>query len=86
MAVNLVIDGNFLMVDTTGENIPWNAAWVSIFFGTSSVFIKYNSEPDAQNAGLKNPLEIPLADFTYDGTPYITKAAIIGILKDKIGS
>jgi hypothetical protein len=83
---NLVIDGNFLMVDTAGENYPWNATWVSIFFGASSVFIKYNSEPDVQNAGLQNPFEIPMAAFTYGGVAYTTKTAIIGILKDKIGS
>ena len=82
---NLVIDGNFLMVDTAGENYAWNASWVSIFFGPNDVFIKYNSEPDVQDANLKNPFKIPLADFTYGGTPYVTKAAIIGILKDKIG-
>jgi len=85
MAVNLVIDGNFLMVDTTGTNTPWNAAWVSIFFGTDSVYIKYNSEPDVQNAGLTNPLKILFTDFQYDSVAYSTKADIIGVIKDKIG-
>jgi hypothetical protein len=83
---NLVIDGNFLMVDTAGTNTPWNAAWVSIFFSTTNVFIKYNSEPDVNNASLINPLPIPMAAFTYGGVAYTTKTAIIGILKDKIGS
>jgi hypothetical protein len=89
MAINTVIEGNFLKIDNGVKIHYWNAAWVSIFFDATNVYLKYNSEDllkvEWNRSNGPSPYQIPMADFTYDSVAYVTEAAIATILSDKIG-
>ena len=78
MATNLLIEGNLLKVDDGVKIHYLNAAWVSIYFDDTKVYLRYNSEE-------RTHIGILFTDFTYDGTGYVTEAAIATILSDKIG-
>ena len=85
MAVNTVIDGNFLVIDD-GSAHPerWSSAWISIRFDDDYVYLTNDVLPaiEANN----NPYQIALADFQYNGVAAITETAIFTALKSLIGS
>ncbi len=84
MAVNTVIDGNFLVIDDGGAKDYWSSAWVSISFDATHVFLT-NDVLQAME-GNNNPRQILLTDFEYNDVSIVTEALIFAELKDKIGS
>ena len=84
MAVNCVIDGNFLVIDdgVTAKQY-WSSGLISISFDATHVFLT-NDVLQAQVSN-NNPRQILLTDFEYNSTPKTTEALIFAELKDKIG-
>jgi len=84
MAVKVGIENNILKIDDSVKIEYFNAAWCSMFFSSTSVFIKHNSEPKQDH--LQNPYEILFTDFQdLAAAPYNTEATIATYLSDKIG-
>lgn len=82
MAVNTLIDNNFLIVDEgTANEVYFNASWCSIDFTSDSVII--TDQGKKGNAG--KSVTIAFAEFEYDSVAYSTKSAIFDVLKDKLG-
>lgn len=82
MAVNTLIENNFLIVDEGTDNAQYfNAAWCGIDFSDEAVIIT-----DFGRMGMQGKsISILFTDFTYDDVAYATKAAIATVLSDKIG-
>ena len=86
MAVNTLIEGNFLIINEgTADAVYWNASWISIYFDSDSVYLVNNSLPDGDISWRENPIKILFTDFQYDSVAYSTKGTIATILSDKIG-
>lgn len=84
MAVKVGLENNILKIDDGVKIQYFNAAWCSMYFDATRVFIKHNSEPKQDH--LQNPYEILFTEFQdLDSTPYATEAAIATYLSDKIG-
>ena len=84
MAVNTVIDGNFLVIDNGSKKYYWSSAWISISFDAEYVYLTNDVLPaQVEN---NNPYQIALADFEYNSVSIVTEALIFAELKDKIGS
>lgn len=82
MAVNTLIDSNFFIVDEgTANEVYFNATWCSLDFNPDSVVI--TDQGKIGNAG--KSVTIAFTEFQYDSVSYATKAAIFGVLKDKLG-
>lgn len=82
MAVNTLIDNNFLIVDQgTANEVYFNASWCSIDFTSDSVIIT----DQGKRGNVGESVTIAFTDFQYDSVAYSTKAAIFGVLKDKLG-
>ena len=84
MAVNTVIDGNFLVIDNGSKKEYWSSAWISIRFDDDYVYLTNDVLPAI--VANNNPYQIPLADFEYNSVSIVTEALIFAELKDKIGS
>ena len=84
MAVNTVIDGNFLVIDNGVKKEYWSSAWISIRFDSDYVYLTNDVLPAI--AANNNPYQIPLADFEYNSVSIVTEALIFAELKDRIGS
>ena len=84
MAINTVIDGNFLVIDDTVKKEYWSSGFISIKFDTQYVYLTNDVLPaiEANN----NPYQIALADFQYNGVAAITETAIFTALKSLIGT
>ena len=84
MAVNVVIDENFLVIDD-GVNPKdyWSSGLISIRFDDKHVFLT-NDVLQAQGSN-NNPRQILLTDFQYNSASIVTEALIFAELKDKIG-
>jgi len=85
MAVNCVIDGNFLVIDN-GSAHPerWSSAWISIRFDDDYVYLTNDVLPaQVEN---NNPYQIALADFEYNSVSIVTEPLIFAALKTLIGS
>ena len=85
MAVNVVLEGNILKINTTvaGSIKYWNASWVSIDFSGTTVVLTNNVLTDL--SGVDNPYVIEMADFQYDSVAKTTEAAIVTALSTIIG-
>ena len=84
MAINTIIDGNFLVIDDGVKKQYWSSGWVSIRFDSENVFL--TNDVLQSQAGNENPRQIALSDFEYDGASIVTEDLIFAELKDKIGS
>tara|TARA_R110002012_G_scaffold315311_2_gene529033 strand:+ start:1006 stop:1260 length:255 start_codon:yes stop_codon:yes gene_type:complete len=84
MAINTVIEGNILKIDDSIKIQYWNAAWVSMYFDDTNVYL-YNNALPSTILDYKNPYKIPMADFEYDGASSTTESTIATVLSDKIG-
>ena len=84
MAVQVGLENNILKIDDGVKIEYFNAAWCSMFFSATEVYIKHNSEPKQDH--LQNPYVILFTEFQdLSATPYATEAAIATYLSDKIG-
>lgn len=82
MAVNTLIENNFLIVDEGTSNAEYfNASWCGIDFTDEAVIIT----DFGKNGNQGKSKTILFTDFTYASVAYATKAAIATILSDKIG-
>ena len=84
MAVNTVIDGNFLVIDNGIKKEYWSSAWISIKFDADYVYLTNDVLPAIE--GNNNPYQIALSDFEYDGASIVTEALIFAELKTLIGA
>lgn len=83
MAVNTLVDNNFLIVDEGTANAEYfNKSWCSLDFTDEAVIITDQGRFGTQGKSKT----ILFTDFQYDSVAYSTKATIFGVLKDKIGA
>ena len=83
MAVNTVIDENFLVIDDGVKKVYWSSGLISIRFDAEHVFLT-NDVLQATEAN-NNPYQILLSDFQYNAVGIVTEPLIFAALKDKIG-
>lgn len=84
MAVNTLIEGNILKINVGGTKVEyWNAAWVSMHFADSVVYLTNNALLDS--SGVSNPYPIPFADFEYNSVSITTESTIATALATRIG-
>ena len=84
MAVNTLIDGNFLVIDNGTKKVYWSSAFISIKFDADYVYL--TNDVLQAIAANNNPYQIPLADFEYDSVSIVTEDLIFAALKTLIGS
>ena len=83
MAVNTVIDGNFLVIDNGVKKEYWSSAFISLKFDAEYVYLTNDVLPAI--VGNSNPYQIAFEDFEYNGGSIVTEDLIFAELKDKIG-
>ena len=84
MAINTVIDGNFLVIDNGSKKEYWSSGFISISFDDDYVYLTNDVLPAI--AANNNPYQIPLADFEYDSVSIVTEPLIFAALKSLIGT